>query len=180
MFALASRAATTAVYQPFALRAAAPHRVGLQRGSVRSLATLKKVMYTAHASASGAGRNGKTECEENGLSLQLAMPKSLGGTGMGANPEQLFSMGYAACFLSALHLVARNAKAQLPEDLSVRADVHLGQPDNGKPFGLAVDLVVDTKSGSKDEQLKELVSKAHEVCPYSNATRNNITVNLKV
>ena len=167
--------------------AAAPRALIAPR---RSLATLEKQLYTAEAVASGAGRDGKTESKQNGMSLQLAMPKELGGNGKGANPEQLFAMGesagklpqqllqfsrkkhlmtdaqfwtgYAACFLSALQLSARTAKVQLPSDVAVTAQVHIGKPNDGKPFGLAVDLHV--KSAKADQaQLKDLVNKAHEV-----------------
>jgi Ohr subfamily peroxiredoxin len=109
------------------LAAAPAARLSAARSSSRSVTTLSKKIYTAHAQATGEGRNGKTflidEAGVGGLEIGLSMPKELGGSGKGNNPEQLFGLGYSACFLSALQLVARNAKEKLPTDTSVDAAV---------------------------------------------------------
>ncbi|KDQ18763.1 hypothetical protein BOTBODRAFT_184642 [Botryobasidium botryosum FD-172 SS1] len=152
----------------FALRAARPafSRAGfaLQR---RTILTLKDHKYTAHATAQGSGRNGSVSSPDGpGLSVTLALPKALGGTGEGHNPEQLFAMGYASCFLGALQLVASkssSSSASAAKDAKVHAQVHIGEP-NGKPgFGLSVEITVE---GISDEAL---VKAAHETCPYSRA-----------
>lgn len=136
----------------------------------RSLMTLKEVKYTTTATASGLGRNGEVECD--GLKLKLATPKELGGTGDGENPEQLFAMGYSACFLGALQLVARQqGKAKLGENAVVHASVSLGIPNERPGFGLAVDIKVE---GVDDE----LVKAAHEACPYSRALVHGAVVNV--
>ncbi|KAK0569988.1 hypothetical protein OC861_000438 [Tilletia horrida] len=133
--------------------------------------------YTATAVASGAGRNGKISILSPSHELALAMPKELGGTGNGQNPETLFAGGYAACFLSALQLVARESKVKLPDDLAINADVTIA--NNGDGFELAV--VLTGKSDKIDKaELEKLLHEAHKICPYSKATRNNIPVELKV
>ncbi|KAK0524349.1 hypothetical protein OC834_000005 [Tilletia horrida] len=134
--------------------------------------------YTAHAVASGAGRNGEVKLTSGkDLSLKLAMPKELGGDGNGHNPEQLFSSGYASCFLSALQLVARESKVKIPEDIAINADVTIAKSDDG--FGLSVVLTGKSSKLEKSE-LEKLMHEAHKVCPYSKATRGNIPVELKV
>lgn len=142
--------------------------------SRRGVTTLAKSLYTAHASASGQGRNGKTSLLETAhpLELTLAMPKALGGDEKGQNPEQLFAMGYAACFLSALNLVASQAKSSIPKDTKCESHVSIGPPAEGnKPFAISVELVIKASAQGKDlDNLKALVDKAHDVCPYSNAT----------
>ncbi|MFC0186530.1 peroxiredoxin, Ohr subfamily [Pseudarcicella hirudinis] len=134
-------------------------------------------LYTAVATATG-GRNGHVESSDNVLNLETRMPKELGGGG-GAytNPEQLFAAGYAACFDSALNLVIRSQKMKT-EITTVSAEVSLGKNENGG-FALAVKLNV-TIPGVERELAEELVAKAHQVCPYSNATRGNIEVELSV
>lgn len=134
------------------------------------------VLYTTNATASG-GRDGRAVSADSRLDVQLATPKELGGAGgTGTNPEQLFAAGYAACFLSALKLVAGKSKAALPADTTVTAEVGIGPNDRGG-FGLAVSLRVATP-GMEAATAEALVAKAHEVCPYSNATRGNIDVKL--
>ncbi|KAM5534570.1 hypothetical protein V8D89_011774 [Ganoderma adspersum] len=111
----------------------------------RSLMTLRDKKYTAHATARGQGRNGQVKSHDDaGLDLRLAMPKSLGGKGDGQNPEQLFAMGYAACFLSALQMVAgRTGKVDMARNATVHAQVHIGEPEGGEGFALQVDIQVE-------------------------------------
>ena len=135
------------------------------------------ILYTAEALATGEGRNGHARTSDGRLDLGLAIPKEMGGSGDGTNPEQLFAAGYAACFHSALQLVARQEKADVT-DSAVGARVGIGANDAGG-FGLAVTLEVSLPHISRDEALA-LTEKAHQVCPYSNATRGNIEVTLTV
>lgn len=135
------------------------------------------VLYTAEALATGEGRNGHTRTTDGRVDLDLAIPTEMGGNGNGANPEQLFAAGYAACFHSALQLVGRQDKADI-SDSSVGARVGIGSIDGGG-FGLTVTLEVSLPHLPHDEALA-LTEKAHQVCPYSNATRGNIEVALEV
>jgi osmotically inducible protein OsmC len=137
----------------------------------------EKILYTAEAVSTGAGRNGHVTTTDGQLDLDLRFPKELGGDGQGANPELLFAAGYAACFHSALQLLARNAKADIT-DSTVTARVGIG-PDDGGAFGLEVTLVVALPHVPADEA-RALAASAHEVCPYSRATRGNITVSLEL
>lgn len=135
-----------------------------------------KVLYTAQATATG-GREGRASSNDERLDVKLSTPKELGGPGGdGTNPEQLFAAGYSACFLSALKLVAAHAKTALPADASVTAKVGIGPNDKGG-FGLTAELRV-ALPGVEPATAQALVNKAHEVCPYSNATRGNIDVQL--
>ncbi|ADX72349.1 organic hydroperoxide resistance protein [Pseudarthrobacter phenanthrenivorans] len=136
-----------------------------------------KTLYTAQALASGEGRDGTARSSDGKLEVSLASPVELGGTGHGTNPEQLFAAGYAACFHSALRLVGRKERADLT-DSAVAAKVHLGQLD-GAGFGLAAELEVALPALGL-EAAEALVAKAHEICPYSNATRGNISVDIKI
>ncbi|MDG4782775.1 organic hydroperoxide resistance protein [Micromonospora sp. WMMD961] len=136
-----------------------------------------QVLYTASATASGDGRDGHVETSDGTLALDLAAPKEMGGTGGAANPEQLFAAGYAACFHGALRVVARRAKADVTGSV-VGAEVGIG-PNGSGSFGLTVQLVVDLPAVPRDIA-EQLVEKAHQVCPYSNATRGNIDVTLNV
>jgi osmotically inducible protein OsmC len=133
-----------------------------------------KTLYQTKASATG-GRNGHVETEDKILSVDVRTPKELGGVEGYTNPEQLFAAGYAACFDSALNLTAKNAKVETGET-TVSATVGLGQIDNGG-FGISVKLEVNIP-GVEKEVAQDLLEKAHQVCPYSNATRNNIPVEL--
>ncbi|EWS81799.1 organic hydroperoxide resistance protein [Brachybacterium phenoliresistens] len=136
-----------------------------------------KALYTAESLSTGQGRDGHVRTVDGTIDLTMAPPKEMGGTGQGANPEQLFAAGYAACFHSALNHVARAQKVKIT-DSSVGARVSIG--DNGEGgFQLAVDLEVVIPS-LPVEQARELAEAAHQVCPYSNATRGNIEVNLSV
>ncbi|WP_144877297.1 organic hydroperoxide resistance protein [Microbacterium sp. 1.5R] len=134
-------------------------------------------LYTAEALATGAGRDGRVVTQEGALALDLAIPKAMGGSGAGANPEQLFAAGYAACFHSALQSVARTQKVAIA-DSSVGARVHIGSNGQGG-FGLAVELEV-VIPGLPHDEAQALADAAHQVCPYSNATRGNIDVAITV
>ncbi|SCL15950.1 peroxiredoxin, Ohr subfamily [Micromonospora nigra] len=136
-----------------------------------------QVLYTAHATATGDGRDGHVRTSDDTVALDLAVPKEMGGAGNAANPEQLFAAGYAACFHSALRLVARTARADVTGSV-VEAEVGIGPDDDGG-FGLAVALVVDLPAVPR-EAAEQLVERAHQVCPYSNATRGNVEVALRV
>lgn len=134
-----------------------------------------QIAYTAHATATG-GREGRAVTSDSHLDVKLSTPKELGGPGGdGTNPEQLFAAGYSACFLSAMKFVAMHMKTALPTDAAVTAEVGIG-PNGKGGFGLAVELRV-ALPGMEIESAQALVAKAHEVCPYSNATRGNIEVN---
>ena len=136
------------------------------------------VKYTTSATATG-GRDGRSRTEDGSLEVKLATPKELGGAGgEGNNPEQLFAAGYAACFLGAMKFVAGQQKRQVPADTMVQASVGIGPRSEGG-FGLDIQLDVSLP-GVPREQAQELVEKAHQVCPYSNATRNNVPVRLNV
>ncbi|MGW6709260.1 organic hydroperoxide resistance protein [Streptomyces sp. NPDC054956] len=132
-------------------------------------------IYTAVATANG--REGRAVSSDGQIDLALAMPQALGGNGLGTNPEQLFAAGYAACFASALGLVGRQAKVDTSE-VSVTSEVSIGK--DGAGFGLAVVLRVELPDALAGETGALLVKQAHEVCPYSRATRGNIPVELVV
>ncbi|MFG1704185.1 organic hydroperoxide resistance protein [Nonomuraea sp. M3C6] len=133
-------------------------------------------LYTAIATATG--REGRAVTNDGRLDVTLAPPKELGGTGAGTNPEQLFAAGYAACFASALTLVAKRMKADVSQ-ASVTAEVGLGSNGDGG-FALSVALRVELPDELQGESGRALVEAAHQVCPYSNATRGNIPVTLVV
>ena len=135
-----------------------------------------KILYVASATASG--REGRAVSSDGRLDVALAAPRELGGTGEGTNPEQLFATGYAACFASALSLVARRRRVE-DFDASVTADVSFsGSSREG--FGLGVVLNVELPESIDADLARELVETAHQVCPYSNATRGNIPVELVI
>ena len=137
-----------------------------------------QILYTAKATATG-GRDGRATTSDNHLDVKLNTPKELGGPGgEGTNPEQLFAAGYSACFLSAMKFVAMHMKTALPADAAVTAEVGIGPNGNGG-FALAADLRV-ALPGMDRTAAQALVAKAHEVCPYSNATRGNIEVNVSL
>ncbi|GAA1048086.1 organic hydroperoxide resistance protein [Arthrobacter russicus] len=135
------------------------------------------IAYTAEALATGDGRDGQGRTSDGKLDVTLAVPVEMGGTGEGTNPEQLFAVGYAACFHSALRVVARRQKADVT-DSTVAAKVGIGSNGQGG-FGLAVELEVSLPAVDA-ETAQALVEAAHQVCPYSNATRGNIEVKLSV
>jgi lipoyl-dependent peroxiredoxin len=137
-----------------------------------------QILYKTQATATG-GRDGRAVSSDNKFEAKLSTPKELGGAGgEGTNPEQMFAAGYAACFLSAMKFVGMAMKTPLPADAAVTADVGIGPNDKGG-FGLDVALNVSLP-GMDKAAAQALVNKAHEVCPYSNATRNNLDVQLTV
>jgi Ohr subfamily peroxiredoxin len=138
---------------------------------------LEKVLYTAHATSTG-GRDGRARSSDGVLDVQLSVPKEMGGAGgPGTNPEQLFAAGYSACFIGALKAVAAKQKVQVPADTSITADVGIGPIPTG--FSIQVTLNISLP-GMDREAARQLVDAAHQVCPYSNATRGNIDVTLNV
>ncbi len=138
--------------------------------------TIEKVIYKAHAKSTG-GRDGTTRTSDGLLDLKLAVPKEMGGAGGGVNPEQLFASGYSACFIGAMKFIAGMQKIALPADTSINATVGIGQIPQG--FGIEVQLEVSIP-GMEKAAAQALVEKAHQVCPYSNATRGNIDVTISV
>ena len=135
---------------------------------------IEKVVYQAHATATG-GRDGTAKSSDGLLDVKLTVPKEMGGAGGGVNPEQLFAAGYSACFIGAMKFVAGQDKITLPADVSIDATVGIGGIPQG--FGIEVQLVIKVP-GMERAQAQTLVDKAHQVCPYSNATRGNIEVTL--
>jgi Ohr subfamily peroxiredoxin len=140
-----------------------------------SATALEKKLYTATATASH-GRDGGAKTDDGKLDVKLAPPKEMGGNGEGTNPEQLFAAGYAACFGSAMGHVARMQKLTTGP-ISVTAKVAIGPA--GKGFGLQVELTASVPELARD-QAQALLETAHQVCPYSNATRGNIVVDVKL
>ena len=140
---------------------------------------LEKVVYTAHATATG-GREGVAKTDDGKLDVKLDPPPAMGGKGTGTNPEQLFAAGYAACFIGALKFVANTQKISVPADAFINSSVSFGPLAGGaKGFGIGVTLEVHLP-GVEKTVAEKLVHDAHEVCPYSNATRGNIDVKLSV
>lgn len=136
---------------------------------------MAKVLYTAEATVTG-GRSGHGRTSDGRLEVDLSPPAEMGGSGGGTNPEQLFAIGYAACFEGALGVVARRRSVDA-DDASIDARVHL-LPTGDGAFSIAVDLDVTLPSIGDEQTAVEIVRAAHEVCPYSNATRGNIAVTL--
>jgi len=138
---------------------------------------LESVLYTANATAHG-GRDGRVATDDGQLDLQVATPKEMGGPGGATNPEQLFAAGFAACFHSALTLVARRARQDITGS-KVTAQVGIGKVAGSPGYGLRADLVIEMPGLGYDDA-RDLVAKADSVCPYSNATRGNISVTHEV
>ena len=139
--------------------------------------SIEKVLYKAHATATG-GREGHAWSSDHVLDVKLTVPKELGGAGaVGTNPEQLFACGYAACFIGAMKFVAGQKKISLPADTTINSTVGIGPIPTG--FGIEVNLDISVPGMAKGDA-EALVAAAHVVCPYSNATRNNIDVRLTV
>jgi lipoyl-dependent peroxiredoxin len=136
------------------------------------------VLYRTTATATG-GRDGHAVTKDGTFDVRLATPKELGGAGNpGNNPEQLFAAGYSACFLGAMKFVASQGGPKVPADASVTATVGIGPRSEG---GFGLDIALDISlPGLPRSDAETLVEKAHQVCPYSNATRNNVPVRLKV
>ncbi len=137
---------------------------------------MSNALYTANARVTGGRANGHGESSDGALVVDLRMPPELGGDGGGTNPEQLFAVGFAACFESALGVVARRKKLDAG-DVSIDSSVML-LPSEERAFKLAVELDVSLPSVEDPDAAAELVRDAHRVCPYSNATRGNIDVAL--
>jgi Ohr subfamily peroxiredoxin len=134
---------------------------------------LDKVLYTAKTHITG-GREGQGRSDDGRIEVKLSSP---GGTGQGTNPEQLFGIGYSACFMGAMKAVAPKLDMSVPADAAVDAEVDLGPTSLG--YGVAVRLKISLP-GVQREKAEHLVQEAHKICPYSNATRNNIDVTLQV
>ena len=138
-----------------------------------------KILYTTEATSTG-GREGKSSTRDGVLAVTLSTPRELGGAGgPGTNPEQLFAVGYSACFLGALKFVAGKEGVRIPPEASVNGQVSIGPRDDHAGFGLEVTLTI-TVPGIERSVIQALVEKAHVVCPYSHATRGNIPVTLVV
>ena len=137
---------------------------------------LDKVVYTAHAHTTG-GREGRSTSDDGLLDVTLSPPKAMGGAGKGTNPEQLFAAGYSACFMGAMKHVAGMKKIAVPADAAIDASVDIGPIPAG--FGIAAKLVVSLP-GMDRALAQDLIDTAHKVCPYSNATRGNIVVDLSL
>ena len=135
---------------------------------------VEKVVYRAHATSTG-GRDGTSKTSDGLLNVKLTVPREMGGADGGVNPEQLFAAGYSACFIGAMKFVAGTQKIALPTDTSIDATVGIGQIPAG--FGIEVQMVVNVP-GMERAAAQALVDKAHQVCPYSNATRGNIDVRI--
>ena len=136
-----------------------------------------QVLYTAHASATG-GREGRAASSDAALDVQLSTPRELGGAGgPGTNPEQLFAAGYSACFLGAMKFVAAKTPQPLPAETRVSGQVGIGPIPAGFAITVALEVAVP---GLSLAAARELVEQAHQVCPYSNATRGNVDVQLRV
>jgi osmotically inducible protein OsmC len=134
------------------------------------------VKYSTEATATG-GRDGHARTQDGRLDVNLSTPKELGGAGgEGSNPEQLFAAGYSACFIGALKVAGQQLKVKLPDDVSVTAKVGIGPRAEGG-FGITADLTVSLP-GIERDQAQKLVDAAHQICPYSNATRGNVDVGL--
>ena len=136
-----------------------------------------KAIYTAQCTSTG-GRDGHSQSSDGRLKVSLSVPKEMGGdSGSGTNPEQLFAAGYSACFIGAIKFAADQDKLALPDDIKIEARVGLGQNSNGAGFAISAALTVYL-SGMERSAAEALVAKAHEICPYSNATRGNVDVQL--
>jgi lipoyl-dependent peroxiredoxin len=135
-----------------------------------------EVVYTAESTATGGGRDGHVKSSDGKIDLDTRPPKEMGGSGEGVNPELLFSAGYAGCFLGALRLVARNTGVTLDDATDVTVEVGIGKDPAGG-FGLA-GTIIGYLPGLEQEKADELVAAAHQVCPYSKATRGNIEIAL--
>ncbi len=136
-------------------------------------------IYTARATSTG-GREGTSASDDNKLAVSLSVPKELGGTGgNGTNPEQLFAAGYSACFIGAMQHVAKEQKLAISDNVSATAHVGIGENVTGVGFAIAVELLVSVPD-MEQNIAEKLVEDAHQVCPYSNATRGNIEITTTV
>jgi lipoyl-dependent peroxiredoxin len=135
------------------------------------------VIYTTESTATGGGRDGHVKSDDGRIDLDTRPPKAMGGSGEGTNPEQLFSAGYAGCFLSALRLVAGKAKVKLDDATNVTVQIGFGKDSADGGFGLTA-TIVGYLPGLDQSAASDLVEAAHEVCPYSKATRGNVAVDV--
>ncbi len=136
------------------------------------------ILYVARATAMGGGRSGRAATDDGKIDVSLSVPKGMGGDdGPGTNPEQLFATGYAACYLGALRLVSGKAGAPVGPETRVHASVGIGPNTRGEGFNLDIELKI-TDHGLNQEIIDRLIQAAHQVCPYSNATRGNVEVRL--
>jgi lipoyl-dependent peroxiredoxin len=135
-----------------------------------------EVVYTTESTATGGGRDGHVKSADGRIDLETRPPKAMGGNGEGTNPEQLFSAGYAACFLGALRLVAGKSKVTLGDATNVAVEIGFGK-DSAGGFGLT-GKIVGYLPGVEQSVADELVEQAHQVCPYSKATRGNVGVDV--
>lgn len=133
-----------------------------------------KIAYTATATATGGGRDGHSRTHDGALDLKLAVPKEMGGSGDGVNPEQLFATGYAACFMGAMRFYAGQKKVKVPDDAKVTVSVGIG-PREDTGFGLDVKIKVDLPGVDKDVA-EDLIAGGHKVCPYSHATSGTLSI----
>jgi Ohr subfamily peroxiredoxin len=135
-----------------------------------------EVVYTTQSTATGGGRDGHVKSDDGRIDMETRPPKAMGGNGEGTNPEQLFSAGYAACFLGALRLVAGKSKVQLDDATDVSVEIGFGK-DSAGGFGLT-GKIVGYLPGVEQSVADDLVEQAHQVCPYSKATRGNVDVDV--
>ena len=137
-----------------------------------------EILYKAHATASGGGRDGRSRTDDSKIDVNLSVPAEMGGDGgAGTNPEQLFATGYAACYLGALRLVSGKAGTPVGPDTKIHSTVGFGKNTRGEGFNLDIALKV-TDHGLDQAVIDDLIQTAHQVCPYSNATRGNVDVAL--
>ena len=135
------------------------------------------VIYKTKATANGGGRDGAARSDDGSVDVKLVVPKEMGGPGgVGANPEKLFAAGYSACFLGAMRAVSSKVGVKVPAEATVTAEVGFGPRSEGG-YGITADLTIHLPGVDRAEA-KKLIAAAHEVCPYSNATRNNVDVGL--
>lgn len=136
------------------------------------------IAYTAHATSTG-GRDGHGRTDDGKIDVQLSLPKEMGGDNKGTNPEQLFAVGYSACYLGAIRFVAGNEKVAITPDANVTAHVGVGPREDGGGFGIEVTLDVHLP-GLDKAKAEDIAAKAHVVCPYSHATKGNIKVTTRI
>lgn len=140
--------------------------------------TPNKILYSTKVTSTGGRAHGHSASDDGRLDVKLSSPKAMGGDdGAGTNPEQLFGAGYSACFLGAMKAVAKSDNITLPDNTSVTAEIGFGPLDHG--YAITAELFISVPDMDKDK-VQKIVDKAHEVCPYSNATRNNVDVALHV
>ena len=138
-----------------------------------------KIAYTAHATANGGGREGLSKTDDGRVTVTLATPTEMGGSGKGTNPEQLFATGYAGCYLGAMRFAAGKAKIEMPAAATVSTNVSIGARDDGEGFGLEVTIDVNLP-GMEKAAAEDLSKRGHVVCPYSHSIKGNVMVTTNV